>query len=192
MKTRLILALLWMVRMFGFDLQFHGGHLMYEWVRTPNGGVEHWFESPGVQHSIADVLSLLGFRQMARRILTNSELLLGRQRTRYRDVIELKSQMFACHGRRDLLIEDGRNTCTLNLVDACRWLIKSIQFFDLMDRTCGNRLLLLAGEGLRTSAIELVRTLATDDARITELVREELSPSVSGVLDETGAVRHSN
>jgi hypothetical protein len=192
MKTRLILALLWMIRRLRFDLQFPDSHLRYHWIRTPSGGVEHWFESSGVQHSIADVLNMLGFGLMAWQLLADTELLLGRQRSSYNDVIELKSQMFACHGRRDLLIEDGSKIRTPSLVDACRWLIRSMQFYDRMDRARGNRLLLLAGEVLRISAFKVVQSLAADDARITELVREELAPAVNGVPDETGAVGHSN
>jgi hypothetical protein len=173
MKTRAISALLWMIRRFGFDLQCEGGYLIYGWIRTPNEGVEHWFASPGVQHNVADVLSTLGFRQLAWQILTESELLVGGERSRYNDVIELKSMMFARHGRLDLLIDNADQVCNLDFLELCHWLTKSIGLFDLADRSRSNRSLRVAAENLRAAAIELVVSLGRRDARIAELLEKE-------------------
>jgi hypothetical protein len=177
-KTRAILALLWMIRRFGFDFQSEGGHLIYEWIRTPNEEVEHWFASPGVQHNVADVLSTLGFRELAWQILTRSELLVGRQRSRHNDVIELKSVMFACHGRLDLLIDNADLFRKLDFLELCQWLTKSIGLFDLADRSCSTHALRVAAENLRAAAIGLVVSLSRQDARIAELLEKEFRSSL--------------
>ena len=179
MKTRAILALLWVIRRFGFDLQCVGGHLIYEWIRTPDEGFEHWFASPRVQHNVADVLSTLGFCELAWQILTRSELLIGRQRSGYYDAIELKSVMFACHGRLDLLIDNVDQFRRLDFLEVCQWLTKSIGLFDLADRSCSNQTLRVAAENLRAAAIELVISLGRRDSRIAELLEKEFRSTLS-------------
>lgn len=44
-KRMFLAALLWMNRSFGFELQCEGT-FVYEWLRTPTGRIEHWFDSP--------------------------------------------------------------------------------------------------------------------------------------------------
>jgi hypothetical protein len=175
MKLKLIRLLLWMVRAFGFDVAI-GQHMIYRWVKTADGRFDHWVESPTEQFDIFSVLSTLGFSFLARQILANSRLILGRERIGYKYCNELSGAMYACHGKRELLFDGALTTAQLNAFETAKWLVGSVKQFDHFDSAHSDVHLRAAGGNLRAAALQLVEFLAQTDPSIEKLLQNSFPP----------------
>lgn len=69
----IVTLLLWLVRSTRSRLVWANGSIVYRWVKSPDGGFDHWFETPDGARAIGFYLIRLGLWRLACIILTHAD-----------------------------------------------------------------------------------------------------------------------
>ena len=177
-QLRVLRAFLWIIRIAGFDLPLNDGQWLYEWVQTPDGRFDHWIASPDEQFNLSDILQQIGFARFLFQILTASVLIVRmRQRRRHKESCRLVGTMYACHGKRELL-PDKPGTSDFTVLNACKWIVRSIEVLDQLPDQLGKSRDRVAAWNLREAALALLKLLASQDQKIAALLETAFPPTL--------------